>query len=120
MTYRRNQGAAPERQSGSSHAVESWRPTQRSVVVALSALAMILTILAALHQWNLRQIPSRSEVRKAVSRLEPACKPILQARFRDRLIREGRPLTRGEVDELTSGIQDCEKIDQQMNGLQEE
>lgn len=87
--------------------------------IGIGALVLLVLVIGSIQQWSRRQIPSKAEVQQIVSRMDPACKTIVQARFRDKLVRDGRPLTRGEVDDMTSGIVNCAAIDQQMSGLQD-
>ena len=119
MRHRSNEWAAPARQSASTPATETWQVTSRTLVVGLAGLALVAMLIAAIHHWSQGQVPNQAEVRQTVARLTPACRPIIQARFRMRLIREGRPLTRGEVEDMVEGITDCDAINQQMSGLQD-
>lgn len=108
------------RRPASSPAAEGWRPTTRTAAIGLAGLALLILIIGLFHHWSQGQISSRGEVQRAVSQLEPACRPILEERFKEKLVKDGKPLTRGEVRELTSGIEDCEKINQQMSALRQE
>jgi len=88
-------------------------------MITFGGMAMMAASLVGYHSWAMAQPSTRGEVSQAIAKLEPACKPIVQARFRARLVDEGRPLTRSEVKDITKGIRDCDTIDQQIAGLRE-
>lgn len=85
--------------------------------MGLGGLFAVVLALTGVEQWTMGKPSTRDEVSRAVANLPVACRPILQARFKQKLVQEGRPLTRREVGGLTGGIEDCDRIDQQVAGL---
>ncbi len=85
-------------------------------LVAASLLAM-MAVIAAYNSWSSGRVATRSDVVAAMGSLDPSCRPLIAARVRGRLIREGRPLDRGEVRDMTRGLRDCADIGQQLAGL---
>jgi CO/xanthine dehydrogenase FAD-binding subunit len=89
----------------------------RQAAIGAAGVGAILLTLAGVENWSMGQPSTRSEVSQVVAKLTPACRPILQTRFKQKIVQEGRPLTRREVDGLADGIRDCDRIDQQVSGL---
>lgn len=79
-------------------------------------LVLVLAMLA-IGSWRSGKTADRAEVRQAVMDLRPSCRPIMQTRFRARVMVEGRPLTRREMAEVAGSIRDCDRIEDQLQGL---
>ena len=95
----------------------SWRPGFTQAGIGLGGLVSIILGIMVFEGWSMGQPSTRHEVSQTVAKLQPACRPILQTRFKQKLVQVGRPLTRREVDGLAEGIEDCDEIDQQVAGL---
>jgi HAMP domain-containing protein len=93
------------------------RGTSGAWTLVAAALLGLLAMVAAYNSWSSGRTASRSDVATAMGSLDPSCRPLVAARMRDRLIREGRPLERGEVSGLAQGLRDCADIGQQLAGL---
>lgn len=116
MTKLENPRGAPRR-NPESQSSELSRSGYRQVGIGVGALMAVVLSLAGFDHWTMGRPSTRHEVSEQVEKLEPACRPILQARFKQKLVIEGRPLTRREVHRLAEGIEDCAGIDQQVAGL---
>lgn len=98
---------------------EAAPDTARLMYIAIGTLIALGLVVVAISYWSGNRISSRSDVHEAMTRLEPACRAVARLRIRARLLHEGRPLTRREVNEMTSGITGCEEINQQMAGVED-
>lgn len=86
-------------------------------LLGLAGVGGLLIVVLLMQSWNEAQAAQRGDVQQIVQNLDPACRPILDMRVRDKLIREGRPLTRGEMSRMSSSIKDCAVINDQIEGL---
>lgn len=82
-----------------------------------SATLLLAVMVAGYDGWWSTTTASRTDVASAMGALDPACRPVVAARFKDKIVREGRPLDRGEMRDLVGGVHDCAQIDQQIAGL---
>jgi len=97
---------------------DGWLKDPR-LLYGILAGTFLLVMLSVINAWSQAQPATRSEISQTIANLDPACRPIVSVRMRDRLVREGKPLTRREMEEITSGITSCKDINEQLDGLAE-
>lgn len=93
------------------------RGTSSAWTLVAASLLGLLAVIAVYNSWSSGRVATRSDVAAAMGALDPSCRPLVAARVRERLIREGRPLDRGEVRDMTQALRDCADIGQQLAGL---
>jgi hypothetical protein len=69
--------------------------------------------------WKSSQFASRSEVRLESQELPPSCRAIFAERFKVELSQKGAPLSNKEISDLKKGLEDCDVIEQQVEGLRD-
>lgn len=108
--------AGAAHRNGTSATVEGGREWI-TWALAIAGLLLIGVSIVSWHHWYETRVMTRAEIHEVVKRLDEGCRPIMRARFRDRIVEGGRPLTRSEVHALADGIRDCHRINEQMLGL---
>lgn len=85
------------------------------VMAAVAAMFWIGSVI------NSRSTASASQISTSISELPDACRPFARQIVHDEIIRERRPLNKGEVRAIFDGIptQNCEEATAQLGAIRE-
>lgn len=99
---------------------EKWFAEPKGVLLILLIGTLSIIAILSMNAWYQSRNATKEDVQKSVASLSESCKPILRTMFHNKLVETGRPLTRKEVKTITNSIKDCDVINEQLLGLQNE
>lgn len=92
----------------------------KSPLLVMIVLAVVFAIfLAAYQTWSLSRTASRSEVAETIRQLESGCRSIAITRMQGKILNEGRPMTRRELQNTVKSIESCQEINDQLSGMKD-